>query len=147
MWHDILKSKAHWVALRMIEKNLKNSCETNGLTFASHIDGTTKRLNNNFKPSNIGQYEFLYGILERTLRDMAMGSGALCERDSWQPAPLGEAYRHTVTLDVGDASFYLHFRCRQMEPSIEDKFECEMSFSVPKEFWGDDDKYYKIHLL
>lgn len=146
MWHDILKSKAHWNVLSRIEQRLENICEKHNLTFTSHTDGITKRVNKNFKSSNIGQYEYLYLLLETTLREMAMGVLTLYEKSVSQPAPLGEAYRHTVTLVVEDASFYLHFRCRQTEPSIEDIFHCEMTFIVPKEFWGDSKKIVDIRI-
>jgi len=146
LWHDILKSKAHWTVLNRIEEKLAFICARHGLTFTSHTDGITKTMNRNFKRNNIGQYEYLYLLLERTLREMATGSQGLYEKSVSQPAPLGEAYRHTVTLVVEDASFYLHFRCRQTEPSIEDIFHCEMSFIVPKEFWGDSKKIHNIRI-
>ena len=144
MWESVLKSKAHWNVLSRIEERLKNDCEKNGLKFSTHTDGITKRVNSNFKPSNIGQYEFLYGLLERTLRDMAMGSQTIYTKSVSQPAPLGEAYEHDVRLVVEDATFYLYFNCRQTEPSVENIFNCEMSFTVPRKFWGDDDKYFRI---
>ena len=139
MWHDILKSKGHWNVLSRFEERLKNVCEKVGLQFATHTDAITKRINNNYKPSNMGQYEFLYGVLERTLRDMARGGEQIYQMSVSQPAPLGEAYRHDVTLVVEDARFYLNFNCRQTEPDVEDIFHCEMSFNVPEKYWGDRD--------
>ena len=146
MWHDILKSKAHWGVLSRLEERIKNYCEKNGLQFVTYTDGMTKTINNNYKPSNNGQYEFLYGLLERTLRDMARGNQTKYEMSVSQPARLGEAYMHDVALVVEDASFYLYFSCRQTEPSEEDIFRCEISFTVPKEFWGDDKKLQNIRI-
>ena len=147
MWHGILKSRAHWTVLSRIEERLKNVCERVGLQFTTYTSGLTKTINNNYKPSNNGQYEFLYGLLEGTLREMARGSQTKYEKSVSQPAPLGEAYRHDVALLVEDASFYLYFGCRQTEPSEQDIFRCEMTFTVPQEFWGNLKKYLEIKMM
>lgn len=146
MWHDILKSKAHWNVLSRFEENLSNVCEKNGLPFTTYTSGLTKTINNNYTPSNNGQYEFLHGILERTLRDMARGNQTKYEMSVSQPARLGEAYMHVIALVVEDASFYLYFNCIQTEPSEQDIFRCEISFTVPEKFWGDSQKIQIIRI-
>ena len=100
---------------------------------------------NEYNRNYIKQYEYLYNLLGGILSDAARSGNPVQEREVNQPTPLGaEDFRHHVRLTVEDASFYLLVQCFRTEPVEAYIFHTEMSFRVPKKFWGDDDKYSEI---